>query len=191
MGKRVKDFTVARKNANRHTQRGLAALDKSIRSDGWIGAMTTAADGEMIAGSARLERVADVFGVEAEPIVISSDGSRPIVVVRTDIPNAQDKRAVRLSLADNQIAALDLSWDVSIIAGLDADVIGDLFTAEELSDLGEYENPVLRETAEEIRPRPMFRALVSAPIDSALDLRATLDAIAALDGVEVLYGANG
>ena len=129
---KVKDFRPATQNANKHTARGLGALQASVQGDGWIGAMTTAADGEMIAGSARIETVAQVFGVDAEPIVIESDGSRPIVVVRTDIPNAADKRAVRLALADNRVQELDLTWDVEVLAGLDADDLAGLWTADEL-----------------------------------------------------------
>jgi hypothetical protein len=135
--KKIKDFRVAQHNTNLHTQRGLGALDKSIRTDGWIGAMTTAADGEMIAGSARLERVADVFGVEVEPLVIKTTGQQPIVIVRTDIPNASDPRAQRLSLADNRIAQLDLSWSVEVIAGMSPEIIEGLWSPEELSTLGQ------------------------------------------------------
>ena len=134
---KIKDFKTALVNSNKHTQRGLSALDKSIRTDGWIGAMTTAADGEMIAGSARLERVADVFGVEVEPLVIETNGQQPIVIVRKDIPNAADPRAQRLAVADNRIAQLDLSYDVEVLAGLSAEVLEGLFEPEELSALGQ------------------------------------------------------
>ena len=137
MAKQVKDFRPATRNANRHTQRGLKALDTSIRNDGWIGAMTAAADGEMIAGSARLETVADALGTDAQPIVVETDGTRPVVVIRKDIPTADDPRAQRLGLADNRIHALDISWDVEVLAGFDADVIGELWTPAELSDLGQ------------------------------------------------------
>ncbi|NTU66105.1 MAG: hypothetical protein HGB05_22545, partial [Chloroflexi bacterium] len=99
---KVADFRPATVNANKHTARGLGALQTSVQKDGWIDAMTTAADGEMISGSARLETAAQVFGVDAEPIVIKSDGTRPIIVVRTDIPNAMDKRAQRLALGANR-----------------------------------------------------------------------------------------
>lgn len=44
-----------RKNANRHTPRGMGLLEGSIEQDGWIGAITTAADGETFDGSARVE----------------------------------------------------------------------------------------------------------------------------------------
>lgn len=115
----------------------MGALQQSIQTDGWIGAMTTAADGEVIAGSARIETVAQVFGTDAEPIVIESDGTRPVVVVRKDIPNAADKRAQRLALADNRVHEIDLAWDVEVLAGMDADVLGELWTGDELSALGD------------------------------------------------------
>lgn len=99
--------------------------------------MTTAADGEMIAGSARLERVADVFGVEIEPLVIETTGQQPIVIVRKDIPNATDPRAQRLSLADNRVAELSLAWDPEVLVTYDADFLESLWQPEELSALGD------------------------------------------------------
>jgi hypothetical protein len=134
---KVADFKPATRNANKHTARGLGTIDKSMRTDGYGDPMLAAADGEMISGSARLETVAQVFGVEVEPIIVHSDGTRPIIHVRDDIPNAADKRAVRLALAANRAAELDLSWDVAVLAGLDADVLDGLWTADELSDLGQ------------------------------------------------------
>ena len=134
---RVKDFRPASRNANKHTARGMSELQKSVQSNGWIGAMTTAADGEMIAGSARIETAAQVFGVDAEPIVVETDGRRPIIVKRTDIATADDPRAQALALSDNRVAELDLSWDVEVLAGLDAETLGNLWTPEELSDLGQ------------------------------------------------------
>jgi len=134
---RIKDFRPASRNANRHRARGLGALQRSIEMDGWIGAMTVAADGEMIAGSARIETVATVFGMDAEPIVVTTDGTRPVVVIREDIPNAEDRRAQRLALADNRIHELDLDFDVDVLVGFAPDDLAELWTPEELSDLGQ------------------------------------------------------
>ena len=78
-----------------------------------------------------------MFGTDAEPIIVESDGTRPIVVVRKDIPNADDKRAQRLALADNRVHQIDLDWDAEVLAGFDADVLGELWTPDELSDLGQ------------------------------------------------------
>lgn len=115
-----KKFRPQRVNANKHTEIGISLLDKSIRGDGWIGAITVAADGETFDGSARLERVADVMP-SAEPIVIDIDGARPVILRRTDIPNANDKRAKRLGVAANSIAAQDYNPDGAILAMLAAE----------------------------------------------------------------------
>ena len=117
----------------------MGLLEKSIRGDGFIGAMTSAADGEIIAGSARLEKSAEVFGVEAEPIVIETDGKRPIIVKRTDIPDADDERAKRLAIADNRVQEVDLEWDTEVLQGMvefgDVD-LGEWWNEKELADIG-------------------------------------------------------
>lgn len=127
--------TPQRKNANRHTQRGMGMLEGSIEQDGWIGAITTAADGETFDGSARVE-VTAANGMLADPIVIDSDGTRPIVVRRTDIPSADDPRARRLGVAANRIGQINLEWEPDVLAELagEMDVSG-LFNADELAEL--------------------------------------------------------
>ena len=95
----------------------MRALDESMLRDGFLTPMTAVADGEMIDGSLRLERVADVFdGVE--PIIVESDGTRPIIHVRTDIPNAEDPRAKRLAVAANIVPHLDLDLDPDLTLAL-------------------------------------------------------------------------
>jgi hypothetical protein len=123
-----------RRNANKHTPRGLGALEKSIQEDGWIGAITVAADGETFDGSARIE-VGAAAGFE-DVIVVESDGSKPVVVKRVDIPTTDDPRAVRLGVAANRVAQVDLAWDASVLAELaDTTDLSDLFRDEELAAL--------------------------------------------------------
>ena len=110
---RVK-FIPQQKNANKHTAYGLRLLEKSIQEDGFIDAQTAAADGEVISGSARLEVSAEKFG-NVEPIIVHSDGTRPIIVIRDDIPNASHARAKRLSVAANQIAKVDFDPDWGLL----------------------------------------------------------------------------
>jgi hypothetical protein len=110
----VAKFIPQRKNANKHTLHGTRLLEKSITSDGWLDAQTAAADGEMISGTARLEFAADKFA-DVEPIIVESDGTRPVIVVRTDIPNLDDPRAKRLSVAANQIAKTDFNPDGELL----------------------------------------------------------------------------
>ena len=138
------------KNVNQHTQRGLGLLEKSVQRDGWIDAQTTAADGEMISGSARLELAEDKFS-GVEPIVIESDGTRPIIVKRMDIPNADDPRARRLSVAANQITSVDWSPDAELLkewAGED-DAIKQLFRDDEWTEITQAP-PDFKEYGEDI-----------------------------------------
>jgi DNA modification methylase len=131
------EFHPARVNANKHTQRGLGMLDAALSEDGYVAPMTAAADGEVIDGSARLERVVERFkGVE--PIVVEHDGRRPIVMVRTDIPSADTELATRISLRANRIAQADLAWSPEALAELIAaypNVTKGLWTKEELAEL--------------------------------------------------------
>ena len=114
-------FHPQHKNVNLGKPHGLAALDKSIRRDGYSAPMVAAADGEIFAGSKRLETSADVFGPDVRPIIVHSDGTRPIVHVRDDILTAEDPRAKRLGVADNVIAAMDWNPDGELLAALVAD----------------------------------------------------------------------
>lgn len=129
------DLTPQRRNANRHTERGMNRLEASIRTDGYLTPMTAAASGEVFDGSARLETVADVMA-GVEPIIVRSDGTRPIVHIREDIPDASDPRAVRLAVAANRVAELNLDWDLAVLAELrDEGALDAVFTAEEVEAL--------------------------------------------------------
>jgi DNA modification methylase len=137
---KISDFIPQQRNANRHTQRGLGMLDKSMADNGFIGAMTSAADGEIFDGSARLETAYDRFGEEVEPIVIDADGTRPIIVRRTDIPSANDPKAKKLAIAANRIAQVDLDWDPELLKAIGEEIdISDLFYDNEIEHLFELE----------------------------------------------------
>lgn len=115
MTKKFSKFKPQRQNANKHTERGLAMLEKSLQKDGWIGAITVAADGETFDGSARLETVGAVMA-ESEPIIVETDGTRPVILKRTDIKSADDPRAKRLAVAANAIASADWNPDGDLLA---------------------------------------------------------------------------
>lgn len=129
-------ITPQKRNANRHTQRGMGALEKSIQADGMIGAITVAANGEIFDGSARRE-VIETAGLD-DAIIVRSDGSRPIIHIREDIPTADDPRAVRLGLAANRVAELNLAWDAELLAEIGAEnsaLLDGLFSGDELAAL--------------------------------------------------------
>lgn len=119
---KIKDITAIvpqRVNANKHTPRGMGELERSIGERGWIGAITAAADGEVFDGSARRE-VLETAGLE-DAIFIESDGTRPIVHIRTDIASADDPKAKQLALEANFIAAHNFAVDAEVLARLSQD----------------------------------------------------------------------
>jgi hypothetical protein len=103
-----------------------------MSEDGYVAPMTSTADGEIIDGSARLERAYDKFA--GDVIVIEHDGTRPIIARRTDIANAQTVEAKRIAFRANRIAQADLEWDSKVLASLQDDgLIEGMFTAQELA----------------------------------------------------------
>jgi hypothetical protein len=110
----------------------MQALETSIATDGWIGAITVAADGETFDGSARVEKTAE-NGMLDNPIIVESDGTRPIVVKRVDIPSATDPRAVRLGVAANRIAELNLRYDPQTLTEISGEIdLSHLYYDDEL-----------------------------------------------------------
>jgi len=131
----VEDLCPDLRNPNRHTQRGQALTQKSIQSYGFGDSITTDKNGKVISGNSRTEILADVQMLD--PIVVQSDGTRPIIHQRTDLDLDTDDRARLLSIALNRTAEVSLDWDPAILQeligeGLD---LSDLFFENELSDL--------------------------------------------------------
>lgn len=136
--RKLSDFRQQAMNANKHTERGMKALEASMNEVGYTAPMIAAADGEIIAGSARHETAANVFGADVEPVIVESDGKRPIVVVRTDIKNAETRAAKRIGLLDNRVQQIDLDFDAEVLAQLyaeDATLTAGLWNDGELTKL--------------------------------------------------------
>ncbi len=166
---KLSDFTPQKKNANKHTEYGGAVLDRSMEEVGWITAITSANDGEVFDGSRRLEKAYEKFG-DVEPIVVESDGTRPVIVKRTDIENAQDPRAIRAGIAANRVAELSLDWDMEVMGDLlgeDDAVLDGLFNDEELIDFGLMEEP----EGQDAEPRKALAERFIVPPFSVLDAR--------------------
>jgi hypothetical protein len=141
---KIADFKPLLNNPNRHTARGLAALQKSIQRDGYTEPMVAAADGTILSGNARLESVAEILN--ADPIIVESDGTRPVIHRRVDIADAETDRARHIIVGSNRISELDLAWSVEVLASFDADMLDGLWAADELSDLGQ-------QWADEVKPK--------------------------------------
>ena len=138
---KISDFRTQAVNSNKHTQRGLGLLNHAIANEGWISAITVTADGESIDGSARLEAAYERFGEDVEPIIVRSNGDRPIIHIREDLPDANDPRAKKLSVYANRIAEVDLDYDLGVLAELHEEVgLEEMFFADEIAALMGKEN---------------------------------------------------
>ena len=141
---KLSDFRVQSRNLNRHRPRAMGMLDNIISKEGWQGAITVANDNEVFAGSARLETAQERFGDESEPIVFDIDGTRPVILRRTDIPTADDPRAIRLGIADNRISEVNYDLDIELLQETAQIIdISDLYFDDELAKLAEQNQEVI------------------------------------------------
>jgi hypothetical protein len=110
--RRIEDLRPDPKNANRHTERGGAMMETSIERFGFGDSLTVDKDGVVISGNQRLETLATA-GL-GDPIIVQSDGSRPIVHQRIDL-SANDPRARALAVAMNRVGEVNLDWDPELL----------------------------------------------------------------------------
>ena len=130
---KLSDFRFDDENANKGTPRGKELLKKSLKQRKFARPTFAAADGTILGGNKTLEAAQEV-GME-DAIVIESDGTKPIIHVRTDIPNSKTPAARKLALEDNRIAELSLSWDDKILgsfAKFDETLLEELWDENEI-----------------------------------------------------------
>lgn len=128
-------------NANLGSERGLAMLQSSLQESGAGRSILVDKNGVVIAGNKTLESAADI-GI-TDVIMVPSDGTRLIAVVRTDLDlkDPADLRARKLALADNRVGQIDLVWSPETLLEL-SQVYGEDLT-EGLWSPDEWRNLVL------------------------------------------------
>jgi len=92
-------------NANKGTTRGKKMLERSLEKLGAGRSILTDRAGNIIAGNKTFAAARD-----REVIVVPSDGSKLVVVQRTDL-EIDSPKARELAIADNRIAEVDLEWN--------------------------------------------------------------------------------
>ena len=116
MSKKIKltDFSVDENNFNRHTEAGMELLENSIKKVGVIESITVSADDKIISGNARQEKIGVVLGEDVEPIVVETDGRKPVILKRTDIQSGT-KQFTEAALLANTTAKKNISLDWDLI----------------------------------------------------------------------------
>lgn len=137
----IKDLKPDSHNANRGSARGQKQIVGSIQRNGFGRSGLLDKDGRVIAGNKTLEASAEVFGVEADVIIVESDGTKPVYVKRTDLdlddPDPSNP-ARRLAYEDNVSSWLSFDLDPAVVmadmeSGFDFEAIG--VNLEELGEM--------------------------------------------------------
>jgi DNA modification methylase len=114
---RLNDLKPDPSNANRGTDRGRTALERSLRDYGAGRAVLIDRHGHIIAGHKTVEQAKRL---NLPLRVVRTDGRHLIAVQRDDLDLATDARAKALAIADNRVGELDLAWDVDVLKQLQA-----------------------------------------------------------------------
>ena len=156
------DLSEDRANANKHTPRGASMMQSSIEECGFGDSMTADRDGTIISGHQRFDTLSDLQMMD--PIVVQTDGTRPIIHQRIDLESGSE-RARKLAVYQNRVGELNLAWGVEELNALDID-LGKFWTDAERESLGldgapspEIPEPEVqsRLTEEHICPKCGFR----------------------------------
>ena len=140
---KLNTFTPDPNNANKGTPEGRVMLGESIKDLGAGRSILVDSNGVVIAGNKTLE-AATKAGIE-DALVVETDGTRLVVVKRTDLDLTKDKKAKLMAIADNRVAELDLNWDTEVLENLSTEVdLSRLFPEGfdlDVSDVGEDYEP--------------------------------------------------
>jgi len=136
---RLSDLQQDDHNANRGTLRGKTAVERSLIDCGAGRSIVTDRNGVILAGN-KTAQAAQSAGLNEEVIVVETDGSRLVVVKRTDL-DASDKKAKTLAVADNRAAELGLEWSADVLKDLSGELeLMPYFSPAELKEIVEPEN---------------------------------------------------
>jgi hypothetical protein len=113
---KLTDFKPDPRNLNQHTQRGRGMVEASQRQRGFGRPGFAAKDKTVLGGNLSIIEVPPDIGLgDGEIFVVESDGTIPIVHVRTDI-EAGSEEAVLLAAEDNQSSLVSIDFNPEMLA---------------------------------------------------------------------------
>lgn len=134
--KKAKDLVPDSRNANRGSMRGSAMVEESFARNGAGRSVLADKNGKLIAGNKSANAYVETGGEDV--IVVKTDGSKLVVVQRTDLDLDNDPKARELAYADNRTAQIGLDWNNVVLAEDRANKDIDLswmFRTDELGDI--------------------------------------------------------
>jgi len=185
----IADLCPDKRNANKGTPRGRAALERSLSQYGAGRSILLDKDNRIIAGNKTFQCAGEI-GIDKVRIV-ETDGKEIVAVKRMDL-SLDDKQARGLALADNRVGQLDLDWDAEELSRCAVEGVVDptMFTQEEIDEIVGDETERLKDEECELKPYKKVHILISVDVDRVIDVQDAIDAIKNIDGVEVETSAN-
>jgi len=162
---KLSDFRPDPRNANKGTQKGREMLEKSIREFGAGRSVLADKNGVLIAGNKTMETAIDAGFQDC--IVVETDGSKLVVVKRTDLDLENDPRAKALAVADNRVSEVSLEWDTDVLAQLNNEVDLSIFWEQhEIDDMLESSSLIvpsennIEDAVGRIKSSPHIKAVI-------------------------------
>jgi hypothetical protein len=121
------DLTHDDRNANKGTNRGKKMVAQSLKDYGAGRSVLADRDGRIIAGNKSAE-AAEAAGIQ-EVIVVPTDGTKLVVVQRTDL-SLDDPKARQLAIADNRSSEVGLDWDLPTLESFRSELPLEKFWSE-------------------------------------------------------------
>ena len=113
--KHLGEFHQDPRNARRHTERNLAAVQQSIREVGFMRPIVAAQDGTIVGGNLTSEALADLDMTDV--IVVRSDGTKAVVHIRDDVQDGSEL-AIKGGLYDNLAGDMADGFHEEVLAEL-------------------------------------------------------------------------
>lgn len=149
---KISELTPDPNNANQGTERGGYMVRRSLEKLGAGRSVLIDKNGVLIAGNKTTEAAYEL-GIE-DAIIVPTDGSKLVVVQRTDLDLSTDAKAKELAIADNRTGEIGLAWDNAVLEELAQDVsLDDWFTPEEMAGWDVEEVPDFEPVGEDEQGR--------------------------------------
>lgn len=116
---RLAEFLPDARNVNTGTPRGLSMIEESLRTSGAGRSLLADKHGRLVAGN-KTQAAAVAAGMD-DVIVVPSDGTKLVVVQRTDL-DLDTAEGRRLALADNRTQQVSYHEDTALLAQLIAEM---------------------------------------------------------------------
>ena len=126
------------RNANKGTKRGRGMLEKSLQNYGAGRSLVCDKNGRLISGNKTAEALESVGLTDV--ILVESDGTRAVVVKRTDL-DLDSPKGRGLAIADNRVGEVGLEWDSEVLNDLPGVDLEDFWSDGELPGGTNEANP--------------------------------------------------